>query len=88
MSRNTLFVAAGLVGLGIGAWWLCNRDPLPGGLSEGMSPEDFDPEQLEIGTEVEMEHVGPGNRDLAQEIAMDHLVEREDYYTLLDEAGL
>jgi hypothetical protein len=41
----------------------------------------IDPEQLEIGTRVEMEHT----RDprIARRIALDHLAELPDYYTRL-----
>ena len=53
-------------------------DLLIGGLAEGMSPKDFDAAQLRIGTEVELEHTP--DRRLAQEIAMDHLVEHPAYY--------
>lgn len=57
-----------------------------GGLAAGMRPGDFDPEQLALGTRVELEHTGDVR--LAQAIAMDHLVERPDYYDALARAGL
>jgi len=58
------------------------RDLLPGGKADKKEPEDFDPEQLRMGTEVEREHVGD-NTSLAQEIAMDHLEEHPEYYSAL-----
>jgi 2'-5' RNA ligase len=61
-------------------------DRMPGGLADKSKPEDFDPEQLAIGTDVELEHVK--DRKLAQEIAMDHLRERKDYYSRLKRAQL
>jgi len=54
------------------------EDQLAGGLADGMHPEDFEPFDLEWGTRVEREHAD--DPALAQEIAMDHLVERPDYY--------
>lgn len=55
---------------------------IPGGLASGRKPEDFDPEQLKKGIKVELEH--SGDAPLAQEIAMDHLVEDPEYYTKLE----
>lgn len=43
----------------------------------------FDPEQLAIGTEIEMEHTT--NRAHAKNIAKDHLVESQFYYEYLIE---
>lgn len=54
---------------------------IPGGLASGKNPADFDPEQLEIGMKVELEH--SGDADMAREIAMDHLIEDSDYYRKL-----
>jgi hypothetical protein len=42
---------------------------------------DYDPTQLKIGTEVEMEHTD--NRQVAETIAKKHLDEMPDYYTKL-----
>lgn len=65
---------------------------LGGGLADNMSVSDIaklhnvskeDIEyQLKKGIQVEMEHTG--NRMTAREIAMDHLVESPEYYTLLE----
>jgi hypothetical protein len=51
---------------------------LEGGAAEGMSPEDFDEAQLKIGTIHELEHTN--SKEVAQRIAMDHLVEDPEYY--------
>ena len=57
------------------------KDQLPGGLADKKKPEDFDQEQLELGIVVELEHVN--NKQLAKEIAMDHLIEDQRYYDKL-----
>jgi hypothetical protein len=57
---------------------LSKADLMPGGLADSLRPEDFDPEQLAIGTQVESEHTD--DPVLAREIAMDHLSESADYY--------
>lgn len=64
------------------------REHLQGGLASGMSPEDFDPVQLARGIEVELEHTQ--DREIATEIAMDHLTEDAEYYERLDrmESGM
>lgn len=58
---------------------------LPGGLTsrrKHIIPEQFDQNQLAIGTRVEMEHTNrPG---IAVEIAMDHLLEDRCYYAKLE----
>ncbi|MDD5358404.1 MAG: N-6 DNA methylase [Candidatus Nanoarchaeia archaeon] len=64
------------------------KEEIPGGKAEGMSMEDiankhgrdlgFMMEQLEKGSEVEMEHTN--DHDKAIEIAKDHLAEFPDYY--------
>lgn len=58
------------------------EDTMPGGLADDKSPEDFDPEALRKGIEVEMEHTD--DRQVAQEIAMDHLAEDPEYYDKLE----
>lgn len=57
------------------------KDFLPGGKGDKADPSDFDPHELEMGIEVEMEHTR--NRKIAREIAMDHLSEDPRYYTKL-----
>lgn len=58
------------------------KDMIPGGKGDKAKPSDFDPEQLKMGIEVELEHA-KNNRRLAREIAMDHLSEDPRYYTKL-----
>lgn len=57
-------------------------DRIPGGRASGLTPADFDPRQLRIGTEHELEHTN--DRAEAREIAMDHLAEDPDYYERLE----
>lgn len=54
------------------------KDKLPGGTADGMDPNDFDRVMLEEGIAHEMEHTK--DRDIAREIAMDHLTEDPQYY--------
>jgi len=61
-------------------------DKIPGGKADKKSPSDFDPKQLKVGIEVEMEHVD--SRDAAREIAMDHLAEDPNYYKKLYKADI
>jgi hypothetical protein len=49
---------------------------------KGLGPEDFDPDQLNRGVEVELEHTK--SRDIATKIAMDHLAEFPNYYDALE----
>ena len=72
------------------------KEYIPGGLADGKPYEDFCPVQLEMGTQVELEHVvkftdkgnmrKPKDTDLAKakEIAKDHLAEIPDYYDRLE----
>jgi len=55
--------------------------PLKGGRSEGMTADQFDPEQLAAGVKVEMEHTT--DPKVAEHIARDHLAEDPDYYKKL-----
>jgi hypothetical protein len=41
----------------------------------------YDPEQLKLGIEIEMEHTN--DKDIAERIAKDHLAEFTDYYSRL-----
>jgi len=58
------------------------KDTLPGGLADNKQPADFDASQLGKGKRVEMEHVDEKN--VAREIAMDHLTEDPKYYDKLE----
>jgi len=46
----------------------------------------LDKKQLAIGIAVEMEHTN--NKKTALEIAIDHLTEKNDYYTELIKSGI
>ena len=49
------------------------------GLAETMRPEDFDPDQLAIGTQCEMSEHGL-DFEMARQIAMDHLASDPEHY--------
>jgi hypothetical protein len=75
------------------------KEFIPGGLSQGMTLEDLArhhdargnsdlrdlvdslKQELAMGISVEMEHTD--SREMAREIAMDHLYEDPNYYTKL-----
>jgi hypothetical protein len=48
---------------------------------KGIKREDVDPEQLAMGIEVEKEHTP--DEYIAERIALDHIAELPNYYTLL-----
>jgi len=54
------------------------KEKVPGGLGDGRPDSDFDPKQLAKGIEIEVEHTK--DKDLAKEIAKDHLTELPNYY--------
>jgi hypothetical protein len=56
-------------------------EKIPGGLGQGKTAADFDPEQLADGIAEEMEHTT--DPAIAEEIAIDHLTEDENYYKKL-----
>jgi hypothetical protein len=56
-------------------------DRIKGGKGDADSPKDFDPKQLKMGIGVEMEHTKDWK--VAREIAMDHLREKPNYYSML-----
>jgi len=58
------------------------KDKIPGGLADKKSPSDFNQKDLKRGIKVELEHTS--DRDIAQEIAMDHLTEDSKYYQKLE----
>lgn len=60
---------------------LASTPRFPDGRAKGRRPGEFDPVQLRRGTQVEMEHTT--DRRLAEQIAMDHLVEDPRYYVKL-----
>jgi len=59
------------------------EDQIEGGDADGKDDSEFDPKQLKIGIEHEMEHTD--DKDKAKEIAKDHLIEDPEYYTHLKE---
>jgi hypothetical protein len=63
-----------------------NKDELPGGKGDTKKPSDFDPDEFEMGLDVEAEHTG--DHDIAAEIVVDHLSEDPKYYTKLKNSGL
>lgn len=72
---------------------MARKERIPGGLASGRKPSDFPRAALAKGTKVELEHVvRPGrkptarDRQLAREIAMDHLAEDLRYYDFLERA--
>jgi hypothetical protein len=56
---------------------------IKGGLAahEGLTRDKVDPQQLRIGTEIELEHTDEPK--VAERIALDHLAEHPQYYTFL-----
>lgn len=58
-----------------------HKDKIPGGLAARKSEESFSEKALDAGEKVEREHTS--NKEVAEEIAMDHLVEDPAYYTKL-----
>ena len=59
------------------------KDKLPGGLADKSKPSDYRTDQIDKGVEIEMEHTD--SKEVAKEIAMDHLDEFGNYYTELEE---
>ena len=51
-----------------------------------FAKSEFDPKELEMGIEVELEHTD--DRKKAEEIAREHLAETPDYYSKMKECGL
>ena len=60
---------------------LPREDMVEGGKADNADESEFDPKQLEMGIEIEMEHTN--DPKMAKEIAMDHLKENAEYYTHL-----
>jgi hypothetical protein len=59
---------------------------IPGGKGDNTKPEDVNQNELKVGIEVEMEHTN--DRKKALEIALDHLTEHPQYYSILMKSGL
>ncbi len=62
------------------------KDSIKGGKGDKKSDNDFDPNELEIGSMIELEHTK--NKISAKEIARDHLTEDPKYYSKLIKSGL
>ena len=62
------------------------KEILNGGKGDNIKPEDVNQNELKVGIYVEMEHTD--NKKIATEIAIDHLSEVDDYYTILIKSGL
>jgi len=54
------------------------KDKLPGGLGDCEPDNRFEPDQMDKGIEIELEHTE--DKDLAKEITKDHLKEVPNYY--------
>jgi hypothetical protein len=65
---------------------VAEQQKLVGGLGDKKSLEDFDPKEVQIGLEVEMEHTK--DKNIASEIVTDHLSEDPNYYSKLKKAKL
>jgi hypothetical protein len=63
------------------------EDKITGGKGDKLKPEDVDPKELAVGIEVEYEH-DSGDRETAQDIALDHLSENPKYYSIAYRSGL
>lgn len=67
-----------------------SKELIPGGKAtkefRNKSNEDVDPFELRLGIKVEMEHTNDPKK--SREIALDHLIEKEDYYTRLYGTGI
>ncbi len=62
------------------------KNRLIGGNADNKTPEDFDPDDIAIGTAVEREHTS--NPDIATEISIDHLSQDNEYYDKLISSGI
>jgi hypothetical protein len=60
---------------------LKESEKMKGGLGDKRPDSDFDPKKLEQGIKIEMEHTN--DRQVAKEIAKDHLSEDPNYYEKL-----
>lgn len=58
------------------------KDLIPGGLADNKTDADFNPAALRKGEKVESEHTS--NKQMAREIARDHLTEDPKYYDKLE----
>jgi len=61
--------------------WYKKAKEVPGGLADSKKDTDFDQKELDMGNKVELEHTK--DKELANDISKDHLVEFPNYYTEL-----
>lgn len=73
MNNNLLFR--------LGRFKEANKDIIPGGLADKKSVKVFPPAQIKKGIKTELEHTN--SKQVAEEIAKDHLTEDRQYYTKL-----
>lgn len=66
--------------------YINTKNKLVGGKGDNLSPDDFDPDEIAMGLQVEMEHTT--DPDVAMEITLDHLAENPKYYSLLKKSGI
>lgn len=78
------FLLAGALGFGMGYVFFSKRS-LRGGFAErhSIGYDDIRPRLLEQGARHEMEHTG--SREVARQIALDHLAKDPDYYKRLSQ---
>lgn len=58
-----------------------HKDIIKGGKGDKLNPSNVDKKELEMGIKEEMEHTN--DKNLAEEIALDHLAEDPKYYSKL-----
>lgn len=68
-------------------WLYESKEKLKGGKGDNKPDSDFDPDQLSKGIEDEKGEHTP-DKDIAKEIAKDHLSKDPDYYEKAEKAGL
>lgn len=62
------------------------KQALRGSRGQSVDISTLNQDQLKVGIAVQMQHTD--NKDIATSIAVDHLVQHDDYYTKLIKAGL
>lgn len=62
------------------------KDRLKGGFADDKTPDDYQDDDMYIGSKIEREHTS--NPDIATEIAMDHLERDPEYYDKLIASGI
>jgi len=65
---------------------ISDENLLPGGKGDKTDISNIDKNQLIVGIYVELEHTN--DKNIAKEVAIDHLTENPEYYSKLVDAGL